>query len=164
MGQKGVLLAFVEAVHLVDKDEGALGLQACAGMLGALDRLADVLDTAEHRADADELGLKPLCHQAGDGGFAHPRGPPEDAAVWLTRFESQAQGHAGPEQMLLPHHLPEVLWAQAFGQRHGVGQRSHGRPLAQDRMMSAPAGGRKTNRSGGNAGLASKSLRRSTDR
>jgi len=55
MRQKRVLLAFVETVHLVDKDDGAFAgpvAEITALPLpdaGLLDRLADFLDAAEYR-------------------------------------------------------------------------------------------------------------------
>ena len=55
--QEGVLLRLVEAVHLVDEDDRR---PPAARQLGALDRLADVLDAAEHRRDGEELGVEGL--------------------------------------------------------------------------------------------------------
>jgi hypothetical protein len=109
MRQKGVLLALVEAVHLVDEHQGALLHQPIARNLCPLDRLADVLDAAQHRADADELRIKRIGHQPRNGGLAHARRhAPQDAAVRRRpRLERQpAQRHARPQQMLLAFHPP----------------------------------------------------------
>ena len=123
MRQKSVLLAFVEAVHLVHKHDGALGVQAGAGDFGFIYGFADVFDAPQHRTDAQKLRLKRIGHQAGDGGFAHARRSPQNAAVRLARLESQAQGHAFTQQMLLANHLTQVARAQALCQgrlgRHG---------------------------------------------
>jgi hypothetical protein len=116
MRQEGILLALVETVHLVDKDDGAPLLQPVAGGLRLLHRLADVLDAAEHRADGDEQGVEGVGHQPRDGGFAHARRPPEDAAVRLAGLERQAQRHALTQQLPLADHLAERAWTQAFGQ------------------------------------------------
>ena len=107
-------------MHLVDEHDGALRVQTGAGGLGFFHRLTDVLHAAQHGADTQELGIKGIGHQAGDGGFADPRRAPQDAAVWLARLKGQAQRHALTQQVLLANHLAQVAWAQALGQR-GLG-------------------------------------------
>ncbi len=74
--QEGVLLRLVEAVHLVDENERRLGMQPVARGLGALHRVADILDAAQHRADGDELGVERLRHQARQRRLAHARRAP----------------------------------------------------------------------------------------
>ncbi len=130
MRQEGVLLALVEAVHLVDEDDGAApGRAGCVLQrralrdLGLLHRLPDVLHATEHRADGDELGVERTGHQAGDGGLAGAGRSPQDAAVRLTRLEGDAQRHALTEQLLLADHLAQRLRAQALGQRRMGGWR-----------------------------------------
>jgi hypothetical protein len=114
--QEGVLLALVEAVHLVHEHDGRLALQAIARALGQRHRLADVLDPAQHRADGDELRVERIGHQPRDGGLARARRPPQDAAVRPAGFERDAQRHARPQQVLLAHHLGQRARAQALGQ------------------------------------------------
>jgi len=116
MRKERVLLAFVEAVHLIHKHDGALGVQAGANGLGFFHGLADVLDATQHRADAQELGIKGIGHQTGDGGFSYAWRAPQNAAVRLTGLECKTQGHALAQQMLLAHHLAQVSRAQALGQ------------------------------------------------
>ena len=146
MGQKRVLLAFVEAVHLVDKQDRAAPL--LAGQLGSLDRLADVFHATEYRADGEELCVKSLGHQPRHGGLAGARRPPKNAAVGLTRLKGQAQGHACAEQVLLPDHLGQGAGPQTLGQRlvqaTSSGQASCCAWLGGGchcRIRSAPAGG-----------------------
>ncbi len=116
MRQKRVLLALVEAVHLIHKDDGALLHEAALGRLGTLHRLADVLDPAEHGTDADELRIERVGHQARNGRLAHTGRAPEDAAVRPARLERQAQRHARPQHMLLADDFGELVRAQALGQ------------------------------------------------
>jgi hypothetical protein len=116
MRQEGVLLALVEAMHLVDEDDGALGRQTRLRQTSLFDGLTDVLDAAEHRADGDELRVESPRHQAGDGGLAHTGWAPEDAAMRLAGLEGDAQGHAGAEQVLLADHVGQGDRAQLFGQ------------------------------------------------
>ena len=46
MRQKSILLAFVKAVYLIDKHQGAPLRESIARLLRPLHRLADFLDTA----------------------------------------------------------------------------------------------------------------------
>lgn len=116
MWQERVLLTLVEAVHLVHKHDGALLHQPIARGLGLLHRLANVLDPAQHGADADELRIERISHQARNGGFAHSRWAPQDAAVRSAGLEGQAQRHARAQHMLLPDHLAQRAGPQAFSQ------------------------------------------------
>lgn len=84
MRQEGILLALVEAVHFVDEDDGALLRQPVARGGGALNGFADVLHAAEHRADAQELRVEGIGHQARDGGLAGARRAPQDAGMRLA--------------------------------------------------------------------------------
>ena len=133
MWQKCVLLAFIEAVHLVDEHDGALRMQPSFRGLGFFDRLADVLHPAQHRTDADELRIEGFGHQARNRGLAHARRPPEDAAVGLPGLESQAQGHAFAQNVLLADHLAQRAGTQPFCQGsmqglHGAWVRAGSRP------------------------------------
>jgi hypothetical protein len=152
MRQKRVLLAFVEAVHLVDKHDGAppaLGLPDA----GLLHGFADVLDAAQHGGDGDEVRVKAAGHEPRDGGLAHTGRPPEDAAVRLAGFKGDAQRHAFTEQVLLANHLAQILRAQAFGQGlvgrgrgfHRAGKREIGRKsgLPMPESLSHRAGFRR---------------------
>ena len=95
--QKGILLALVEAVHLVDEHDGAPRRQALRRLRGALDRVANVLDAAQHRADGDELRVERIGHQPRNRRLARARRPPQDAAVRPPRLERDAQWHARPQ-------------------------------------------------------------------
>jgi hypothetical protein len=101
-------LAFVKSVHLIDKDNGALRLQALQGCLRFFNRFSNVFDTPQHRTDADELGIKGIGHQSGNGGFAHTRRTPQNTTVRLARLKSQTQGQALTQQMLLTNDLAQI--------------------------------------------------------
>jgi hypothetical protein len=116
MGQEGVLLALVEAVHLVDENNGAALLQAIARGRRALDRVADVLHAAEHRTDAEELRIEGIGHQPRDSGLAGAGRTPQDAGMRLARFEGNAQRHTRAEQVLLADDLAQGLRTQTLGQ------------------------------------------------
>jgi hypothetical protein len=107
-------------VHLIHKHNGALPLRSSD--LSAFYRFADFLDATQHSTDAQKMGIKGAGHQSGDGGFARARWSPEDATVGLTRLKRQPQRHAFAQQLRLPHHIPQRLWTQLFGQgRIGTG-------------------------------------------
>ena len=127
MRQEGILLALVEAVDLVDEDDGAALLEPVARQGRALDRVADVLHAAEHGADADELRIEGIGHQPRDGGLAGAGRPPQDAGMRLARLEGDAQRHARPQQVLLADDLAQGLGPQAFGERL-MGGGGHGSP------------------------------------
>src|SRR6218665_2964113 len=113
MGEEGILLALVEAMHLVDKHEGALLHQSIARGLGALDRRADVLDPAEHGADADELRIERIGHQAPNGGLSHtprpPPGPPKKGrGGGPPDSNASRSGMPGPSTCCWPTTAPRV--------------------------------------------------------
>ncbi len=117
MRQNRVLLAFVEAVHLIHKHDGALRHQPTARRFGFLYGFSNVLDPAQHGTDGNELRIKRIGHQPGDGGFARARRPPEDAAVRAPCLKRQPQRHARAQHLLLAHHLPQRARAQTLWQR-----------------------------------------------
>ncbi len=86
----------------------------------ALDRLADVLHAAEHRADAEELRVEGVGHQPRDGGLADAGRAPQDAGMRLAGLEGDAQRHARAQQVLLADDLAQRLRAQAFGEGRQV--------------------------------------------
>lgn len=83
--------------------------------LGLFNGLPNVLDPTQHSADGDELSVERIGHEAGNGGFAHPRRAPQDATVRLARFKSQPQWHARAQQVLLSNDFREGVGAQPFG-------------------------------------------------
>ncbi|OIQ82274.1 hypothetical protein GALL_359500 [mine drainage metagenome] len=138
MRQEGVLLALVETVHFVDEHQrrAARG----ARRLGLLDRVADVLDAAEHRRDRDELGVEAARDQLRQRRLADPGRPPQDHRMQAAHLEGQAQRLARVEQLGLADDLVERAWTQPLGQRHAAG----GRVVEQ-------AGGHRTRFSAGRA-------------
>ena len=84
MRQKCVLLTFVEAVDLIDKDDSPSAAALPQPHISLLDRFTNVFDAAQHCRHGDEVGVKAAGHQPGDGGFADTRWPPQNTAVWLA--------------------------------------------------------------------------------
>jgi hypothetical protein len=97
VGQEGVLLALVEAVHFIDEQDGL----APRGLVHArpFHRLADFLHPGQHRRDLDEIRVEVMGHEPGQGGFAHTGRAPQDHGMGLAGLEGETQGLAGADQM-----------------------------------------------------------------
>src|SRR5699024_8184075 len=106
-GEEGVLLGLVEAVNLVDKDDGALAVAAV--VLRLLHHRADLLDAAGDGREADARGPGVAGDHPGKAGFAHPRRPPEDHRGDAVALNKAAQRLAGAQQVLLPDKFVQRL-------------------------------------------------------
>ena len=79
VGQKRVLLGFVEAVDFVDEQDGAPA--QAPQPLGIGHHRFDFLDAAQHRAEGDELAARDAGDQLGQRGLADAgRAPQNDRA------------------------------------------------------------------------------------
>ena len=115
IGQERVLLGFVEAMYLVDKQHRiAPGLLLASG-LG--NRLADIPHPGQHRGELQEVGLRMARRNARQGGFAHARRAPENHRVQLAAGYRLTQGLAHRQDVLLPRVIVEAGGAQARCQR-----------------------------------------------
>ena len=116
MWQKGVLLAFVEAVDFIDEQDGtSAGIRADQG--GTFDGIADVFHTGEYRRECHEFRIEAIGHQACQCRFADTGGAPQDHRVRFAGFKGGAQGLACTKKMLLPDDIVECFGTHAFGQR-----------------------------------------------
>ena len=113
-GQQSVLLAFVEAVNLVNEQNGAAPL--CGMGLRLFHGGANVFHTAEHSRQRNERIVKRVRHQARQRGFTHAGRPPQNHGVRLARGKSRVQGLARCQQMRLANHLVKTVRPQQFGQ------------------------------------------------
>ena len=114
MGQKRILLTFVETVDLVHKHNRAPTVRQCD--LCLLHCLPNLLYAPQYRADGNKLRVKRTGHKPCNGGLANPGWPPQNTAVGLARLKRQPQGHAFTQYVLLANHLTQGFRAQAFGQ------------------------------------------------
>ncbi len=137
--QERILLRLVEAVHLVDEQDGVAAM-LLQHLLRLRDRLADVLHAGQHRRQRHELGIEGLRHQPRQRGLAHARRPPQDHRMQLAGLERQAQRPALAQQMRLADDFVDMLRAQPFGER--CGRLNSGEQVAhQSPSTSAPLGG-----------------------
>ena len=141
MGQEGVLLALVEPVDLVDKQQGvpALGLLPVAC---PLDHGADFLHAAEHRRDGLETQVADISQQLGKGGFTNPWGAPEDHRVKLPLLNSPAKRLARADQVSLPNIVVQGGRPHPCSERPKTGGFREQAVLHQapSRMISTPSG------------------------
>ena len=121
--QEGVLLALVEAVHLVDEQHAVFPLLRPAALrLG--DDLADLLHPGQHRREREEAGVRVRGDEPSQGRLAGAGRPPEDHRVGAARLDGDAQRPAGAEEVRLPHQLVEGAGPHAVGEgpRHPGGR------------------------------------------
>ena len=114
IGEEGVLLGLVEAVDLIDEEDGA---RAEAGGFFGLDHdLLDLLDAGEDGGELDEGGSGGLGDDLGEGSFADARGAPEDHGGGVVGFDGELEGFAGAEEVLLAGVAGEGAGAHALGE------------------------------------------------
>ena len=119
MRQECVLLAFVEAMHLIDKQDGA-ALQIIAVDGRALDGFANFLDPRQHCRQRNKIGFECRCHQTRNGGFADPWRPPQDHRMRLAAIKGNAQRHAFSSEVILPDDVGEDARTQTLGERRAI--------------------------------------------
>ena len=113
--QEGVLLGAVEAVDLVDKEQGAAA--DLAALARRLEHLAQVGDAGKHSRQRLEFEIGAVRQQACDRGLAAAGRPPQDHRGELPARDHSSDRAIRAEQMILPHDLAEALRPQAVGER-----------------------------------------------
>ena len=113
--EKGILLRFVEAVNLVDENDGAGAV--LAGAVGIAHDLLNFLDAGEHGGEFDEVGLGDTGDDLGERGLAGAGRAPEDHRGRIIALDLHPQRFAGADQVLLPDELVERARTHAVGQR-----------------------------------------------
>ena len=118
VGQERVLLALVEAVHLVDEEHAIFPVLGAA-VFRLRNDPADLLHPGEHRREREKKGV-------GVGGDEPPQGrlpgagrPPEDHRVGAPRLDRGMQRLAGTEDVVLPDELVESTRPHAIRERPG---------------------------------------------
>ena len=115
VGQKGILLGFVETVNLIDEDDGARAV--LAGTLGVGHDLLDLFDPREHGGEFDELRFGHAGDDLCQRGLARARRSPEDERAGVVAVNLRAQGLAGTDQVFLAGELFERARTHAVRQR-----------------------------------------------
>src|ERR1035441_7746123 len=113
--EEGILLRFVEAVNLVDEDDGPRAV--LPGPVGVAHDLLDFLDARENGGKLDEVGLGDARNNFGQSRLARARRPPEDHRGGVIALDLHAQRFARPDQMFLAHEFIQRSRTHAVGQR-----------------------------------------------
>ena len=116
--QQGVLLRLVEAVDLVEKQDGA-SLVLLQTVLRLGQHLADVLDAGVDRGQWLERGVGLGGYESGKGRLAGPRRSPQNHRQRAAGADHYTEGGAWSQEMLLPNDLVE------FGGSHPGRKRFH---------------------------------------
>ena len=104
VGEDGVLLGFVEAVDLVDEEDGALGTPGA----GLGHDAAEVGDAGGDGGELLEAGVGAAGDDAGEGGLAGAGRAPEDDRGQLAGLDEAAEELAGADEVLLADVVVEV--------------------------------------------------------
>ena len=115
VGQEGVLLRLVEAMDLVDEEDGAR--VEAGGLLRRDHHLLDLLDAGHNGGELDEGGVGERGDDFSQSGFAGAGRTPEDHGGGIVVLDRETQRLARAEQMLLADELFERVRAHALGQR-----------------------------------------------
>ena len=119
-GQQRILLGLVEAVYLVDKEDGALAV-VLGPFLGLGHCAANLLDAGEHGVQGDEVGAcVVLAMTRAKRGLAGAGRAVEDEAAQLIGLDGAAQQTARPDDVLLADKLVQRARPHARGQRRFV--------------------------------------------
>ncbi len=113
--QKSILLRAVEAVDLVDEEQGALA--HLAALPGRVEHLAQIRHAGKDRRQRLEYQIRALRQQSGDRRLAAARRAPEDHRGQFAVRDHSADRSIGGEQMVLTDDFREAVRAKQVGQR-----------------------------------------------
>ncbi len=116
VGQERVLLRLVEAVDLVDEEDGA-ARHLAPGLLGLGHHRLDFLDAGQDRAERDEMRARHLGDEPGERRLAGAGRAPEDDRLQQVALDRHAQRAARRRGALLPDEFVERAGTHALGQR-----------------------------------------------
>src|SRR5262249_19073241 len=95
--QEGVLPGAIEAVELVEEEDGAPAALSSLG-LGLSDDLTDLLDAGQHGGERHEARPGDVRHERRERRLARPGWTPEDHRMELAALECSAQHATRTEQ------------------------------------------------------------------
>src|SRR5262245_397687 len=106
-------------MDLIDKEDGALARRA-QELGGVLDDSAQIGDACRYRCQGDEARMRRGGDDAGEGGLAAARWPPEDHRGNLVAFQRAAQRAPGRQQVILSQYFVQRAWSHARGEWSGM--------------------------------------------
>ena len=138
MRQKCILLRAIEAMNLVDEDDGARAV--LPRPLGLHHHLLDLFDPGHHRRILDELRLGAPRNDLRQRRLSYSRRSPEEDRADVIALNLHPQRLTRRKQMLLPHKFIQVARTHPVRQRtravgcfiNRIGKKIH-RPQAYHR-------------------------------
>ena len=113
--QESVLLRLIEAVDLVDEQDGLF--PKAAALVRLFHHFLDLLDAAGDGGEIDEARFRMVRDDPCQRRLAYARRTPEDHGRHCVLLDDAAQHSALPEQMLLPYDLVDRLGTHAGRER-----------------------------------------------
>ena len=113
--QKGILLGTVEAIDLVDEEQGALADLAPGPR--RVEHLLQIGDAGKDRRNLLEMELGRTRKEPRDGGLAGTGRPPEDERAEGARAEHPGERAVRAKEMILADDRGKRFRAQLVGQR-----------------------------------------------
>jgi len=113
--EKSVLLGFVEAVNLVNENDGAMA--GTRFVLGDGHDFLNFFDAGQDRAEGNEFGASQPGDQASQSGLPAAGRAPEEHGAKVVAFDLNAERLARAEQFFLADEFVERARAHALGKR-----------------------------------------------
>ena len=121
VGQKGVLLRFVEAMNFVNEKHRSPAVMP--RLFRRRHHFLDFLDAGEDGAEAHEVAARFARDDRGQRGLAGARRAPEDHRAQFVALDLLAQRLARPQDVKLAHEFLDGLRPHAVGERRRVAAR-----------------------------------------
>jgi hypothetical protein len=115
VGEKGILLAFVETMDFIHENNGG-GVALILGDLGLGHYFPDLLDPGQHRGKERKISAGGSGENPGQGGFAGAGRAPEQQGREVFLVDEPAEQLVFAQQLFLSDKLIYCLRAQAFCQ------------------------------------------------
>ena len=113
MRQKGILLAFVETMHFIHKQNSAQARQFI--LFGFFNGFTNFFNAAGDRRNTLHFRLNTLRNNFRQGGFAGTGGPPENHGMNIACLNRFTQRFTLAQQMRLATILRQGGWAHSGG-------------------------------------------------
>ena len=117
MWQKSVLLGAIEAMNLIDEQDGTRAVSA--GFFRVGHHLLDFFDPGKHGGKLYELSFGDMCDDLRQRGLARARRSPEDDGAGIVTLNLQAERLARADDVLLADKLVERARTHTVGQEDG---------------------------------------------
>ena len=120
--QQGILLGFVEAVDLVDEEDGGERVREERAAARAVDDVADVLDSGAHRGKGIELPVESLRDDMGERGLSDTGRSPQDEGRERAALDHVPEDATGPYKVPLADIIVQRTGPHTLrkGREHGT--------------------------------------------